>query len=159
MNSRHAAGSVFPRALFPPSELTCRKYLNMIHRTRLPARVIAGPARNIDCEAEHTWPPRFELKPENSVCDTWSGGRWETAPNRGWPSVQFRLKATPKISNNKFRRRAAARKDLKEPHAETAGPSTTLRSGRDDNSVAGSATVPSCLFQSLQNCHPDRSVA
>src|ERR1700689_1827611 len=103
--------------------------------------------------------PRFELKPENSVCDTWSGGCWETAPNRGWPSVQFRLKATPKISNNKFRRRAAARKDLKEPHAETAGPSTTLRSGRDDNSVAGSATVPSCLFQSLQNCHPDRSVA
>jgi len=48
---------------------------------------------------------------------------------------------------------------------ETAGPSTTLRygpstSGRDDdNSVAGSTTVPSHLFRSLQNCHPDRSVA
>jgi hypothetical protein len=46
---------------------------------------------------------------------------------------------------------------------ETAGPSTSLRygpstSGRDDdNSVAGSTTVPSHLFRSLQNCHrPDR---
>jgi hypothetical protein len=42
---------------------------------------------------------------------------------------------------------------------ETAGPSTSLRYGRDDNSVAGSTTVPSHLFRSLQNCHPDRSVA
>ena len=40
---------------------------------------------------------------------------------------------------------------------ETAGPSTSLRYGRDDNSVAGSTTVPSHLFRSLQNCHrPDR---
>jgi hypothetical protein len=42
---------------------------------------------------------------------------------------------------------------------ETAGPSTSLRYGRDDNSVAGSTTVPSHLFRSLQSCHPDRSVA
>jgi hypothetical protein len=42
--------------------------------------------------------------------------------------------------------------------AETAGPSTTLRSGRDDNSVAGSDTVPLHLVRLLQNCHPDRSV-
>jgi hypothetical protein len=41
---------------------------------------------------------------------------------------------------------------------ETAGPSTSLRYGRDDNSVAGSTTVPSHLFRPLQNCHPDRSV-
>ena len=40
---------------------------------------------------------------------------------------------------------------------KTAGPSTSLRYGRDDNSVAGSTTVPSHLFRSLQNCHrPDR---
>jgi hypothetical protein len=38
---------------------------------------------------------------------------------------------------------------------ETAGPSTTLRSGRDDNSVAGSTTVSSHRFRSLQNCHPE----
>jgi hypothetical protein len=37
---------------------------------------------------------------------------------------------------------------------ETAGPSTSLRYGRDDNSVAGSTTVPSHLFRPLQNCHP-----
>jgi hypothetical protein len=42
---------------------------------------------------------------------------------------------------------------------ETAGPSTSLRYGRDDNSVAGSTTVPSHLFPPLQNCHPDRSAA
>jgi len=42
---------------------------------------------------------------------------------------------------------------------ETAGPSTSLRYGRDDNYVAGSTTVPSHLFRSLHNCHPDRSVA
>jgi hypothetical protein len=39
----------------------------MIHRTRLPAQVIASPARNVDCEAEHTWLPRFELKPEQRL--------------------------------------------------------------------------------------------
>ena len=42
---------------------------------------------------------------------------------------------------------------------ETAGPSTSLRYGRDDNYVAGSTTVPSHLFRSLHTCHPDRSVA
>jgi hypothetical protein len=42
---------------------------------------------------------------------------------------------------------------------ETAGPSTSPRYGRDDNSVAGSTTVPSHLFRPLQNCHPDRSAA
>jgi len=46
-----------------------------------------------------------------------------------------------------------------EAAGETAGPSTSLRSGRDDNSVAESTTAPSHLFRSLQNCHPDRSVA
>jgi hypothetical protein len=39
---------------------------------------------------------------------------------------------------------------------ETAGPSTALRSGRDDNSVAGADTVPLHLFRPLQNCRPDR---
>jgi hypothetical protein len=48
---------------------------------------------------------------------------------------------------------------------ETAGPSTSLRYCRDDNSVAGFTTVSSLLFRSLQNCHRpdgewrDRSVA
>jgi hypothetical protein len=45
---------------------------------------------------------------------------------------------------------------------ETAGPSTTLRSGRDDNSVAGKWSQKRSdewLLMVPQNCHPDRSVA
>jgi hypothetical protein len=40
----------------------------------------------------------------------------------------------------------------------TAGPSTALRSGRDDNSVAGQV-LSRLSFAAQQNCHPDRSVA
>jgi hypothetical protein len=41
---------------------------------------------------------------------------------------------------------------------KTAGPSTPLRSGRDDNFVAQSAL--SCEVINLKkNCHPDRSAA
>jgi len=42
---------------------------------------------------------------------------------------------------------------------ETAGPSTALRSGRDDNSVAGLGCVPVHVLRVSQNCHPDRSEA
>jgi hypothetical protein len=45
---------------------------------------------------------------------------------------------------------------------ETAGPSTTLRSGRDDNSVGPLTAVrltASVAITLRQNCHPDRSVA
>jgi hypothetical protein len=43
---------------------------------------------------------------------------------------------------------------------ETAGPSTALRSGRDDNSVAGKwpqKRSDEWLLMVPQNCHPDRS--
>jgi hypothetical protein len=44
---------------------------------------------------------------------------------------------------------------------ETAGPSTTLRSGRDDNFVVLYCPIPIGIeATSLQrNCHPDRSAA
>jgi hypothetical protein len=46
--------------------------------------------------------------------------------------------------------------------SETAGPSTALRSGRDDNSN-GWKWPKKCLDEWLlmipQNCHPDRSAA
>jgi hypothetical protein len=44
---------------------------------------------------------------------------------------------------------------------ETAGPSTTLRSGRDDNSVGRLTAIRLTAFEAFsmqQNCHPDRSV-
>jgi len=43
---------------------------------------------------------------------------------------------------------------------ETAGPSTALRSGRDDNSVKGKwhqKRSDEWLLMVPQNCHPDRS--
>jgi hypothetical protein len=39
------------------------------------------------------------------------------------------------------------------------GPKAHDCPGRDDNSVAGSDTVPLHLFRPLQHCHPDRSEA
>jgi len=42
---------------------------------------------------------------------------------------------------------------------DTAGPSTPLRSGRDDNSVAAGIDSTEQSFTSQQNCHPDRSAA
>jgi hypothetical protein len=51
---------------------------------------------------------------------------------------------------------------LRENRGETAGPSTTLRSGRDDNSVgtinSGSSDRFLLAISIRQNCHPDRSV-
>src|ERR1700733_4989557 len=44
---------------------------------------------------------------------------------------------------------------------ETAGPSTALRSGRDDNSVGPLTAIRLTAFGAIslqQNCHPDRSV-
>jgi hypothetical protein len=41
----------------------------------------------------------------------------------------------------------------------TAGPSTALRSGRDDNFYRGGKDFSQKLFRPQQNCHPDRSVA
>jgi hypothetical protein len=40
---------------------------------------------------------------------------------------------------------------------ETSGPSTALRSGRDDSSVAGLECVPVHALRVSQSCHPDRS--
>ena len=40
---------------------------------------------------------------------------------------------------------------------DTAGPSTPLRSGRDDNSVAAGIDSTEQSFTSQQNCHPDRA--
>jgi hypothetical protein len=45
---------------------------------------------------------------------------------------------------------------------ETAGPSTALRSGRDDNSVGSLTAIRLIAFGDIslqQNCHPDRSEA
>jgi hypothetical protein len=45
---------------------------------------------------------------------------------------------------------------------ETAGPSTALRSGRDDNSVGPLTAIRLTAFGAIsvqQNCHPDRSAA
>ena len=45
---------------------------------------------------------------------------------------------------------------------DTAGPSTTLRSGRDDNSAGPLTLIRLIAFGAIslqQNCHPDRSVA
>ena len=41
----------------------------------------------------------------------------------------------------------------------TAGPSTALRSGRDDNSIAGVKYFTLKLVRTQHNCHPDRSEA
>jgi hypothetical protein len=41
----------------------------------------------------------------------------------------------------------------------TAGPSTSLRSGRDDNFVEAETDATKHLLPLQQNCHPDRSVA
>ena len=41
----------------------------------------------------------------------------------------------------------------------TAGPSTALRSGRDDNSIAGVKYFTLKLLRTQHNCHPDRSEA
>ncbi len=45
---------------------------------------------------------------------------------------------------------------------KTAGPSTALRSGRDDNSVRPLAALLLAVLGAIslqQNCHPDRSAA
>ena len=42
---------------------------------------------------------------------------------------------------------------------ETAGPSTSLRYGRDDNSVETGIDATEQSWTPQQNCHPDRSVA
>jgi hypothetical protein len=43
--------------------------------------------------------------------------------------------------------------------ARTTGPSTSLRSGRDDNSVETAIDATEQKWTPQQNCHPDRSVA
>ena len=40
---------------------------------------------------------------------------------------------------------------------ETAGPSTSLRYGRDDNSVETGIDATEQSWTPQQNCHPDRS--
>jgi hypothetical protein len=56
-------------------------------------------------------------------------------------------------------RNEEAKKDAEQQVSEELANQPKQNSGRDDNSVAGSTTVPSHLFRSLQSCHPDRSVA
>ena len=56
-------------------------------------------------------------------------------------------------------RNEEAKKDAEQQVSEELANQPKQNSGRDDNSVAGSTTVPSHLFRSLKSCHPDRSVA
>jgi hypothetical protein len=56
----------------------------------------------------------------------------------------------------------AGLKSLRRTGRETAGPSTPLRSGRDDNSVArkwSQKRSDEWMLIVQQNCHPDRSAA